>query len=107
MAEVQSNQRLRDGDRLPDRREHSRLNRVRRAAVSCARNRWVAMFIVAFSVSWAFHQVDEVGQHRIERQQRILTCTIEGVAIEQTKVGEGQRVPVGPILQACEKHGGK
>jgi hypothetical protein len=71
------------------------------------RSRWIASFIVAFAVSWSFHQADEIGQHRIERQQRVLACTVTGVANAQAKTKPGERVVVRPILLKCEKQAGK
>lgn len=66
-------------------------------------SRWLAMFVVAFAVSWAFHQVDEIARHRIEHQQSILACTIEGVAVAQATARPGVRVAVQPILDQCTK----
>ena len=63
------------------------------------------MFIVAFAVSWSFHEFDEQQDKKIERQQRIMQCTIQGVADAQLL--EGNRTLVQPILQACEKQEGK
>lgn len=71
------------------------------------RSRWLAMFAVAFAVSWSFHQVDEIQTHKLERTQRVLTCTIQGVAVMQQRAGTGGRVRIAPILKACEKLEGK
>lgn len=104
MDQVQANPDLPNGGPRLDRRRGGVLGRSQRALVSVMRSRWVAMFVIAFAVSWAFHQVDEIGQHRLEHQQHVLTCTIEGVARAQTL--SNNRVTIGPILQACEKQVG-
>jgi hypothetical protein len=90
----------------PDRRSRSFLGQARRLLIIIVRSKWLAMFAIAFAVSWSFHEVDERGQHQLERQQRVTICVIKAVAIQQQATPDN-RVIIGPILQACEKHGGK
>lgn len=106
MAEVQGNNNLRDDRDGGDRRRSGVIGRGRRLLTSLIRSRWVAMFAIAFAVSWSFHQVDEISQHRLEQQQRITLCVIQAVVIQQ-QIYPSNRVSIGPILQACEKHDGK
>jgi hypothetical protein len=101
---------LQDDPCLPDdgaNADRGRRTGLERTLVCAMRSKWVAMFIVAFAVSWSFHQVDEVSQHRLEREQHITQCTIAAVADAQSKLKTGERVIVRPILQACEKQVGK
>lgn len=105
MDQVQAHPDLPSDGPRPDRRRGGPLGRAERVLVGVMRSRWVASFIVAFAVSWAFHQVDEISQHRIERQQDVLTCTIEGVAHQQSLTAK--RVSIQPILQQCDKQVGK
>lgn len=86
----------------PDRRRGG-LVRIERWVIKLVRSKWLAMFGIAFAVSWSFHEVDEVSQHRLERQQRVTICVIEGVASAQNAAPPGVRIRVAPILQACEK----
>lgn len=68
------------------------------------------MFVVAFSVSWAFNQVDNIGERKIEEAQRVTLCVIKGVADAQTRsdqTNSPKRIEVGPILQGCDKREGK
>lgn len=106
MAKVQTHDVVSRNYSGPDRRRSGLLGRARRLLINTVRSKWLAMFAIAFAVSWSFHQVDEVGQHRLERQQRITQCTIQSVA-EQQQLKPKDRVAVGPILQACEKQQGK
>lgn len=106
MDQVPSHKRLSHRDRAPDRRRRDPVGRARRTLIGIVRSRWVAMFAIAFAVSWSFHQVDEVQEKRLKRSQAVLECTISGVAEKQRKDGL-RRVDVGAILEACEKHGGK
>jgi hypothetical protein len=64
------------------------------------RSRWLASFVVAFAVSWSFHEVDEHGDQKIERAQRISTCTIRGVAWIQDMGGSPN---IAVILKGCEE----
>jgi hypothetical protein len=108
MDQVQDNSCLPDDCPTVDRRRGGFIGRTQRIVIAVVRSRWLAMFAIAFAVSWSFHQVDEIGQHRLERQQRITRCVIEGVATAQTNaVPLGQRVEVEPILQVCTKQVGK
>jgi hypothetical protein len=104
MDKVQDNVHLPNhGSGANDRRRRH----LTRMAINVARSRWLAMFAIAFAVSWSFHQVDEIGQHRLERQQRITQCTIKEVAFQQSEADSGMRIAVKPILQQCEKQAGK
>lgn len=106
MAEVQIDNDLRnDGYDGADRRRTGVVARGRRLLVLIIRSRWIAMFAIAFAVSWSFHQVDEISQHRLEQQQRVTLCVIKAVVVQQLESDD--RVTIGPILQACEKHSGK
>lgn len=105
MAEVQGNDNLRDG-RTGDRRRAGAIGRGRRLLISIVRSKWIAMFAIAFAVSWSFHQVDEISQHRLEHQQRVTLCIIRAVVVQQ-QLEPDNRVAIGPILQVCEKHSGK
>jgi hypothetical protein len=108
MGQVQNNPHLFDDDGGADRRRSDVLGRAQQVLNAVIHSKWVAMFAVAFAVSWAFHQVDEIGQHRLETQQRIMQCTLEGIAAAQVGLQPGNRVPVAPILERCEKqHGNK
>jgi uncharacterized protein (DUF427 family) len=74
------------------------------------RSKWIAMFAIAFAVSFAFQQVDNIGERRLERSQNITLCVVKGVADHQTMaqdVPNAPRVAVGPILKACEEQAGK
>lgn len=106
MAKVQANDVVSNAYCGPDRRNRGFLGRARRRLIAVVRNRWIAMFAIAFAVSWSFHEVDERGQHRIERQQRITLCVITGVATQQ-QFHPHSRVIIGPILQVCQKQRGK
>jgi hypothetical protein len=105
MGELQKNECVCNCRPDFDRRRGGSLNRGRRLLIAIVRNRWLAMFAIAFAVSWSFHEVDERGEEKVERSQRILHCTIQGVATEQAATQSW--VDVGPILQACEKQEGK
>lgn len=68
------------------------------------------MFAIAFAVSFAFQQVDNIGERRLQRQQNITICVVKGVADQQTlaqDVNNAPRVNVGPILHECEEREGK
>jgi hypothetical protein len=104
VAEVQTNKRVRDSSSDPDRRRGGPLNRVRRGLIWLIHNRWVAMLMVAFAVSWSFHEVDELQEREHERQMEIMACTIAGVA--QAQAISTDRIRVGPILEACQKRAG-
>lgn len=107
MAKVQTDDVVSRYYSGPDRRRGGLLGQARRLLIKTVRSKWLAMFAIAFAVSWAFHEVDEVGQHRIERQQRITLCTLSGVANAQQHLPKGERVVVKPILEGCEKLQGK
>lgn len=101
MAKVQTHDVVSYDYAGPDRRRSGLVGKLQRGLIWTVRSRWVAMFAVAFAVSFAFQQVDNIGERRVERQQRILTCVISGVANSQALTPE-QRVKVTPILQVCE-----
>jgi hypothetical protein len=105
MDPVQNNNSLPD-DRT--RSDHPGCPSVREGLLTkIMRSRWIAMFVIAFAVSWSFHQADEIGQHRLEHQQDVLACTIKGVSDAQSMVQSGERIQVRPILLKCEKQAGK
>lgn len=106
MAKVQVNDVVSRSYSGPDRRRSGILGAARRWLIKIVRSRWLAMFAIAFAVSWSFHLIDKKGQHRLEHQQRVTICVIKAVAIRQ-QVTPNDRVVIGPILQACEEHGGK
>lgn len=105
MAPVSSDHNVPDGNRPIDRRRVGALGHSQRLLISIVRSRWIAMFVVAFAVSWSFHIVDEKSRDRIERNQQIILCTMSRVAALQA-LGV-RRIDVGPILQACEYQQGK
>jgi hypothetical protein len=109
MGQVQGHEHLSDDSVTADRRRGGAVNRGHRWLIRLVRSRWVAMFAVAFAVSWSFHQVDEISRHRLERQQRVMQCTIQGFATAQALLSNNstQRVTVKPILERCEKQQGK
>lgn len=86
---------------------HGRRADLEGMLICIMRSKWLAMFVIAFAVSWSFHQVDEVSQHRLEHQQRITQCTIAGVVDAQSVAKVGERIEVRPILLKCEKQVGK
>jgi hypothetical protein len=114
MAEVQEEQVVSHQYHGPDRRRGGPLGALQRGVISLVRSKWIAMFAIAFAVSFAFAQVDNIGERRLERQQEVIVCTIKAVADAQ--IGEFEhdreatkipRVVVGPILKACEEQAGK
>jgi hypothetical protein len=114
MAEVQEHQMVRDQYDGVDRRRGGPLGKLQRGVICIVRSKWVAMFFIAFAVSTAFAQVDNIGERRLERQQEVIVCVVRGVADSQIGVYEAdpdripiRRVIVGPILKACEKQAGK
>lgn len=107
MVKVQTHHIVSRDYRGPDRRRSGFLGRARRRLISLVRNRWVAMFGIAFAVSWSFHQVDERSQRRVEVQQRVIMCVIQDVALLQEVTPQGERINVRAILEACRKHEGK
>ena len=89
-----------------DRRRSGPLNKLERAIIHMVRSKWVAAFVTAFVVSWSFHVVEERADRRLERQQGVTVCVIQGVATQQ-QLRPRYRVSVAAVLQACEKHEGK
>jgi hypothetical protein len=69
------------------------------------RSRWLATFVIAFAVSWSFHAVEKIADHKIERNQAVIECTITDVAKAQDM--NHRRVAVQPILKACKEQVGK
>jgi hypothetical protein len=114
MAEVQDHQVVSHHYVGPDRRRGGPLGTLQRGVIKLVRSKWIAMFAIAFAVSFAFAQVDNIGERRLERQQEVIICTIKGVADAQIGAYEDDpeavkipRVVVGPILKGCEKQAGK
>jgi hypothetical protein len=62
-------------------------------------NRFVAMAIVAFSVSWCFHIVEKRSDEKIQQEQAVLSCVIKTTADLQ---GQIPRLNLRGILNACE-----
>lgn len=108
MAPIQTDDVVSRSYRGPDRRRGGSLGKLQRGVVRLVHSRLIAMFAIAFAVSWSFHLVDQVSEHRIERNQRIIVCTLTGVARAQELDGnKNTRVEVSPILKACEQREGK
>lgn len=110
MAEVQEHPVVSNDYDGPDRRGSGPLAKAQRWVIRLVRSRWIAMFAVAFAVSWSFNQVDNIGERKIEKAQRVTICVVKGVADAQTaaeSLRHPPRTEVGPILQACEKREGK
>lgn len=105
MVSLPGNDHVSHDDPNADRRRRGPVGRARRLIITIVRSRWIAMFVVAFAVSWAFHQIEEIQNHKLERQQRIISCTITGVAHQQSTYPT--RVQVEPILQRCTNQQGK
>lgn len=103
MAKVQAHDVVSDSYSGPDRRRGGILGRLERAVIFAVRSRWIAMFMVAFAVSWSFHVVEGHADAKLERQQNINVCVIKSVAEQQRIIPHGQRVSVGAILTRCEK----
>lgn len=101
MAEVQADNVVSAGHPDPDRRRGGFLGKFERATIKLVRSRWVAMFAVAFAVSWCFHVVEERSDRKIERTQQTVECTLNRVI--QAQAQSHRRIAVGPILEACEK----
>lgn len=106
MAEVQSDNVVSRDYRGPDRRRGGILGKLERGLIKTVRSRWLAMFVVAFAVSYGFQQVDNIGERRLERQQKITLCVIDAVAKAQ-RVQPHLRTNVGSILEVCEERRSK
>lgn len=62
-------------------------------------NRWIAMAVVAVSVSWCFHIVERRSDEKIQQEQAVLSCVIKTTADLQ---GQIPRLNLRGILRACE-----
>ena len=109
MEKVPRNHNVSVGNPSPDRRRGG-VHKVERCLIKVVRSKWVASFIVAFAVSWGFHVVEERADQKIEKQQRLTICVIDGVDHAQREpsfLDGGSRVQIRPILQACQERYGK
>jgi hypothetical protein len=98
MAQVQNHDVVSADYRGPDRRRSGVL-RLERWIIALVHSRWIAAFVTALVVSWCFH--------KLERQQHVVICVIDGV--EQAQQGEpsSARISIRPILEGCQEHRGK
>jgi len=71
--------------------------------MACVRSKMVATVAIAFAVSWGFHLVEKRTDQRLEREHRVLECVVSNTAHEQLFLQPGERVPLLPILDKCEK----
>jgi hypothetical protein len=106
MAQVQNHDVVSADYRGPDRRRSGVL-RLERWIIALVHSRWIAAFVTALVVSWCFHVLETRSDRKLERQQHVVICVIDGV--EQAQQGEpsSARISIRPILEGCQEHRGK
>lgn len=71
--------------------------------LACARSRYTAVVIIAFSISYAFHVVEQRTDEKIQQQADLTHCVIVDTVYQQRLLGDTNRVNLKAVLDGCEE----